>query len=440
MNKKTVLVVDGGGRGAVLVQQYSLSSKVGKILAIPGNDLMQINSHVPVKTYQHLTTTSVKEIVEIAKKEKVDLVDVNQDNAVEVGLVDALAQAGVVVVGPTRAAGQIEWDKAWARDFMKRYKIPHPKYKVCRSEKEGVSFIKQQKEGRWFIKASGLAYGKGALPAETNSEAIERIKQMKKFGKSGETYVIEEWLDGEEFSLFAFCDGNTYKIVGGAQDHKRMYDHDQGDNTGGIGCSSPPLVLTPKILRQTEAKIIKPTIDGLKKEGRDYKGVLYLGGILVKNKPYVIEFNARWGDPEPEVILPGLKGDLFEISQAMANSSLKKISPKLDGLSRVVVSISLHEHPVGKPEKNGWPIYGIDQAAKIKGVSLYGARVRKINGRHFAGSGRLLHITGVGRNVIEAREKAYQAAALIFIKGNNQHYRTDIGWRDVERLRSGHQN
>ena len=433
----TVLVVDGGGRGSALVHKYSLSPRVSKILCIPGNDLNGLNSKKPVKIYPHLATTSVGQIVEICKKEKVDLVDVNQDNAVEAGLTDELIKNGIKAIGPSKLAGQIEWDKAWARDFMKKYKIPQPKYHVCNSQKEGVTYIKKQKEGKWFIKAAGLAFGKGALPAENNKRAIERIKEMNKFGKSGDTYVIEEWLEGEEFSLFALCDGNLYHIVGCAQDHKRMYNWDLGENTGGIGCSTPPLVVAPKVLRETDRNIIKKTVDGLKKEGREFKGILYLGAIIVRGRVYVIEFNARWGSPEAEVLVPAIVNDLFVVSDAMAEGRLSKIHVKVDKKARVAVTLSLRENPTPTNSKVGRRIYGIDQAKLIPGVTLYGARVSKKGNKYYAGSGRLLHIVGEGKNVIEAREKAYQAASLFSVEGNNLHYRTDIGWRDVERLRAG---
>ncbi len=432
--KKTIAVIDASGRGAVLVHKYSVSPHVGKIIAIPGNDLMSFNSKVPVITYQHLTTTSVKEIVKICKKEKVDLVDVNQDNAVEAGVTDVLLKENINVVGPTRMAGQIEWDKAWSRDFMKKYHLPIPAYKVCHSPKEGVAFIKKQKDRKWFIKAAGLAYGKGALPAENNKKAIDRIYEMKKFGEGGRTFVIEEWLEGEEFTTHALCDGKTYKIVKSAQDHKRMYNWDMGENTGGVGCVSPPLIITSKVAKDIDT-IFKKTIDGLKKEGRPFNGILYLGGILVKGKPFVIEFNARWGSPEAEVIVPAIKTDLYKVSEMMSKIKLKSIKVTLDKLTRVAVTISLRENPTGKLGKYGRRIYGIIEASRIKGVTLYRARVIIADRKYYAGSGRILHVVGQGTNVIEAREKAYQAASLISIEGNNQHYRTDIGWRDVERLR-----
>ncbi len=427
--KNTVLVVDGGGRGAALVHKYSLSPYVSKIIAVPGNDLMQVNSSVPVKTYEHLKTTSIKKILEICKKEKVDLVDVAQDNAVEVGLVDKLREQGFNVVGPTRASGQIEWDKAWAREFMKKYEIPHPKFKICKSQKEGIDFVKKHK-GSWFIKASGLAGGKGAFPAENTKEAIEAIKQMSTFGKAGKEFVIEEWIVGEEFSMFAITDGKTFQIIGSAQDHKRLYDGDKGPNTGGIGCSTPPLVVNKKVHKQGEL-IIKKAISGLASEKRPYKGVLYLGGIVVKEKVFVIEFNARWGSPEAEVLVPGIRNDLFELSMDAIQGNLKKSTIKVDGKSRVAVTGSLRPGITVKKRE----LFGVDEVLKLKKVTMYGTRVTKDKNKYFVSSGRLFHIVGEGKNVIEARQRAYDAMSLLYIEGNNLHFRTDIGWRDVQRLR-----
>jgi phosphoribosylamine--glycine ligase len=430
-NKNIVLVVDAGGRGAALIHAYSKSPQVKTLIAVPGNDLMQLNTKKKVITYPHLKTTSVKEIIEICKKKKVTFVDVAQDNAVEAGVTDAVLKEGITCIGPTRAAGQIEWDKAWARDLMKKYNIPHPAYKICTSEQEGLKFLKTQKEGKWFIKANGLAEGKGVIPAENNTQAVDAIKEMKRFGSAGSTYLIEQALIGEEFSLFALCDGKNYKLIGAAQDHKRMFNFDEGPNTGGMGCSSPPLLLTKKIIREIDKKIIKPTLDGLAKEKRPFSGILYLGGMMVKDKPYVIEFNARWGSPEAEAIIPGITSDFFKLNYAAAVGKLNNITPHIDKKSRVAVSLSLRPHPSSRP---GRELYGIDHVKKMKDVILYGARITKKGKRYYAASGRLLFVIGEGVTIAEAREKAYGAISHLFLEGNNLHFRTDIGWRDMERL------
>lgn len=425
-----ILITDGGGRGAALVESYAQSKHVGKILVVPGNDLMQINSGKPVITYQYLKTTGVKEILEICRKEKVDLVDVAQDNAVEAGVSDAVAGIGIPVVGPTKTAGQIEWDKAWARDFMVKYKIPAPKYKIFKSEKEGIDFVKKHPGSKWFVKASGLAEGKGVIPAENASDAISAIKQMQKFGPAGQTFLLEEWLVGEEFSAFALCDGKNFQVVGFAQDHKRVNDGDEGPNTGGMGCVSNPLVVSAKIKDQV-SKIFKEAVQGLNKEKRPYKGVLYLGGMVVEGDVKVIEFNARWGDPEAQVILPSIKNDLYEIDQAVINGEIGKIKIKTDKKVRVGIVGASKGYPIDYSAAKGKIITGLE---KVKGVKIYGAGVKKDGNKYLVNGGRLFCLVGEGRSVIEARKKAYQAMSQISIEGDNLHYRKDIGWRDLKRI------
>jgi phosphoribosylamine--glycine ligase len=436
-SQKTVVVIDAGGRGAVLVDKYAQSPHVGKIIAIPGNDLMHINTTKSVLTHTNLKTTSIKEIVEICIKEKVDLIDVAQDNAVEAGLVDELQKYNFTVVGPTRDAGQIEWDKAWSREFMKRHHIPYPEYVICTTPQQGIDFIEKHPDTPYFIKASGLAEGKGALPAYTTSEAKARIKELERFGESAQTYLIEEWLVGEEFSTYALCDGTSYTIIGSAQDHKRVYNADQGENTGGMGCSAPPLVITPDIEKQIE-NIITQTIHGLYKEGRPYKGVLYLGGIITthNNTPLVkvIEYNARWGDPEAQVIIPSIQTDLYEISIALAKGTIHTMHLETDTISRVVVTAASRGYPSDYATVKGKKIFGLEEALNLPNIKIYPAAIKQKDTAYYASGGRLFYIVGEGQNVIQARKKAYKALSLIYIEGNNLHYRTDIGYHDVERF------
>lgn len=442
--KNTVLVIDGGGRGSALVDKYAQSPHVKKIIAVPGNDLMKINTHKPVETYQKIKTTNTSEILKLCKDKKVNLVDVAQDNAVEAGLVNLLSDNGIFVVGPTKEAGEIEWNKAWARKFGQKYDLPQPFFKICLSENEGIKFLKDQPDQKWFVKTAYLAEGKGALPAKNNKEAIERLKEIKKFKEAGKVFLIEKWLKGdddfaEEFSTFVFSDGKNYKLIGSAQDHKRALNHDKGENTGGMGCSFPPLVLTSEILGKIQKNILDKTINGLRIEGRSYKGVLYLGGMIIRLKgkltPYVIEFNARWGDPEAQVILPGIVNDLFEVSMAIAQGNIKNLKIRTDGKTRIVVTGASKGYPDNYEEVKNKQIYGLKEAKKIDGVKVYGAGIKENHGKYYAHGGRLFYIVGEGKNVIDARQKAYEAMSLISIEGNNLHFRTDIGWRDVERLK-----
>lgn len=449
----TVAVIDGGGRGSVLVDKYAQSPHVKRILAVPGNDLMEVNTDKEVvvfnksnKSYNNpLKTTSVPEILEICEREGVDLVDVAQDNAVEVGLVNELEKKGIPTVGPTKEASQIEWDKAWAREFGDLHKFPQPSFKICLSKEEGIEFLKNQPEQDWFIKAAFLAEGKGALPAHSNQEAAEKIVELqRRFKDAARVFLIEKWLksedgtNGEEFSTFVVSDGEESQIAGNAQDHKRVNNFDEGENTGGMGCSSPPLVLSPDLLFKTE-NIFKKTIAGLRDQGKPYKGVLYLGGMIVREQgllvPKIVEFNARWGDPEAQVVLPGIVNDLFEVSMAIANGDIRSIKLKNDGKARVAVTGASKGYPGNYDAVKNKQIFGLDEVRKLQGVKLYSAAISSDNGTYRANGGRLFYIVGEGTTVIEARERAYGAMSLVHIEGNNLHFRTDIGWRDVQRLR-----
>lgn len=440
----TVIVIDAGGRGSALVDAYAKSPHIDRIIAIPGNDLMQINTTKKVITHQNLKTTSVKEIVEIAKKEQPVFVDVAQDNAIAVGLADALQKEGIKVFGPTQKAGQIEWDKSWARDFGVRHGLPQPAFQSFNSIEAGIEFIKSHSaqqssvgDKQWFIKAAGLAEGKGVLPANNNVEAIEKIKELNEtFRSAAETYLVEEWMVGEEFSSFAISDGENFQIVGSAQDHKRVYDGDTGPNTGGMGCSTPPLVVTSEIMKQVE-EIFTKTIKALSQEGRPYKGVLYLGGIIKQGTSdvYIIEFNSRWGDPEVEVILPSIKTDLYDINMAVIEGDITKVNIETDEKARVAVAAASTGYPIDYSAVKGKKISGLEKVIALPGIKVYGAGVKKIDNNYVINGGRLFYVVGQGRNVIEAREKAYSAMSMISIEDEGLHFRKDIGYRDVERLR-----
>lgn len=428
MQTKTVIVIDGGGRGAALAEAYIKSKKVKKVIAIPGNDLMAFNKNVAI--YPQVKTTNVKKIVKIAQLEKADIVDVAQDDAVANGLVDALRAEGIKTFGPTKLAGQIEWDKAWSRNFMKKLKIPSPKYKVCKSQQEGIEFIKTQKENEWFIKAAGLAAGKGALYAKTNKEALKKIKQMKNFKEAGKIFLIEECLHGEEFSSFAIISNKDFKIVGHAQDHKRVFDRDKGPNTGGMGCSSPPMIITSNIEKQISA-IFKKTVEGLAKLKLPYVGILYLGGMVGgSDKVYVIEFNARWGDPEAQVIIPSIKNDFYNLISNGARGNLPKI--RKDNKYRIVVTAASKGYPGNYSQLVGKEIKGLDKILRNR-ARVFGAGVQMKNKRFIVNGGRLFYVLGEGKNVAEARKKAYNVISLSSIRGGNLHYRKDIGYRDLQR-------
>src|SRR3989344_3828833 len=401
----TVLVIDGGGRGSALVAKYLQSPRVWQVLAVPGNDLMleltAQKASKQVKIFPQLKTTDLKEIKKICKKYKVDLVDVAQDDAVAASVVDELEKSNFAVFGPTKAAGQIEWDKAWARNFMGKNKIPSPSYKICTSPQQGINFIKSQKAQEWFIKASGLAGGKGALYAKDNKQAQDQISQMQNFKDAGKTYLVEECLRGEEFSSFALVDGRNFILIGHAQDHKTVNDGDKGPNTGGMGCSSPPMVITKKIENHIKP-IFKKTTLGLVKISRPYTGILYLGGMIdKKGKVFVIEFNARWGDPEAEVIVPAIENDFFEIAQLTLNGKIKKIKFKKDNLYRVTIAAASKGYPQDYSKAVGKQIHGLEKLLRLgNSIQIFGAGVKKTNGKFTVCGGRLFYVTAADKNVI----------------------------------------
>lgn len=437
--KTIVAIIDAGGRGSALIDSYAKSPEVSELIAIPGNDLMQVNTKKPIRTYPNLKTTSKEEILKICQEFEVTLVDMAQDNAVEAGVADLLRQNGFKVTGPSKETGRLEWDKVWSRDFMVKQDLPIPSYKVCTSKEEGLKFLQTQKNQAWFIKASGLAEGKGVIPARNNEKAVEAIEKMARFGSAGETFLIEQALIGEEFSAFAISDSEGYQYLGSAQDHKRVDDGDLGPNTGGMGCSTPPLVVDNQIKAQID-EIFKKTFAGLKAEGLTYQGILYLGGIVVEGKVFIIEYNARWGDPEVECILPGIKNDWFEVSLAVAENRLSGINIEQDNLSRIVIAACSLGYPEDYSNVRGKEILGLNELIKTPGIKVYGAGTKLVDGKYFAQGGRLFYVVAEGKSVVEAREKAYSALEKVSIPGENDenllHYRTDIGYRDVNRLRT----
>jgi phosphoribosylamine--glycine ligase len=447
MGKEKVAVIGGGGREAALVDKYLQSQHVGSAISIPGNEMMRMGQSKPVEIFKDAKPTDAKTIVQICKENNITFVDVAQDNAVEAGVVDALRTAGIRTLGPTRAAGRIEWSKAFARRFGTELDLPQPKYKICTSEQMGLSYLSEQPESSWFIKADGLCEGKGAFPAKNKKEARERIKEVVNLKNgAGRVYLIEDWLkswndsqkyvNGEEVSLFCISDGKTFKKLGSAQDHKMSHNSDQGKMTGGMGCSTPPLVLD-ELFDKTEADaIFKKTIEGLYHAGTPYTGILYLGGIILKGsfpQLHVIEFNARWGDNEAEVILPGLKSDLFEIGSQTIDGNLNKVKIETDVKSRIVVTGAAKGYPDNYHAAQKKRIFGLEEAMKMEGVKVYGAGIHVYMGNYYTQGGRLFHLVAEGKDVIEAKERAYAAMSRIFIEGNNLHFRDDIGWRDVQR-------
>ncbi len=427
-----ILIVGAGGREHVLAETYSKNKNVEVVFVAPGNDFMTATTP-KIKTLPEIHQLDLEKILVFAKREKVDLVDVAMDDPLSLGAVDLLERHGIQTFGPTKKAAEIEWSKAWSREFMKKYHLPMPEYKVFTSQKDAVAYLKKLPDRPYFVKASGLALGKGALYAGNKIEAIDAVSQMQGFGDAGKAFLIEECMVGEEFSLFAICDGKTYRILGNAQDHKRALDGDQGLNTGGMGCVSPTGVLTPKRIKDIEKTILLPFMRGMREEKRPYTGILYVGGMVTNKGIQLVEFNARWGEPEAEVILTGIKNDYLELVLSATHQVLHKTRIAADNKIRLSIAGCARGYPTDYTAVKNKKIFGLETVMKLPGVSVFGAGMKKTGKMYVVSGGRVFHLVGEGATIQQARERAYAAMSHVFIEGNNLQYRSDIGWREIER-------
>ncbi len=441
-----ILIIGGGGREHALAEAYAKSKRVSHVFVAPGNDFMEV-TNPKIKCVPNVNQLDILGIINFSKKEKIDMVDVAQDEPLAMGVVDSLEKEGIRSFGPTQRAAEIEWNKAWSRSFMKKYNLPIPSFFEFNNQKDAVEFIKTRPEQIYYIKASGLASGKGAIRAENREQAFQAISSMKQFGAAGKTFLIEETMVGEEFSLFALCDGKDYVILGSAQDHKTAYTGDLGPNTGGMGAVSPAGILNSAHLKEVATKILNPFMEGMKKEGREYKGILFLGGMVTRltsshqkggqagqaKSIKIIEFNSRWGDPEAEVILSSIKSDYLELVESAILGKLKKALIKFDKKIRLSVAGCALGYPEDYTKVKNAEISGLKEIEKSLGIKVYGAGIKRINRKYVVNGGRVFHLVAEGENIKEVRKKAYAAMSQISIAGNNLFYRTDIGWREVER-------
>lgn len=429
-----ILVIGSNGREHALAESYAKSKKVKKVFLAPGNGLSDFTN----KKIQNIDIqmSDFSKLLKFAKKEKVSLIDVAQDNIIAQGYVDKFMKAGIKAFGPTQQASQIEWDKEWARNFMEKYKLPIPHFKSFNNKRAAIAYAKKLPNQLLFIKASGLALGKGVIRAENKKQVVDAISQMGQFGKAGETFLIEEGLVGEEFSLFAVCDGKNYKVISVAQDHKTVFEKDKGQNTGGMGSVAKAKIGSKKLIMEVEKKILIPFIKGMQKENRPYSGILYVGGMQTKSGVKIIEFNSRWGDPEAEVILPSIQSDYVNLAFSVLNKQIHKHKFLLDKKIRISIAACSQGYPTDYSQVKGKEIFGISDVLKMPGIALFGSGMRREGKRFFANGGRLFYIVAEGENIIDARKKAYETMSMIYIEDNNLHYRTDIGWRDMARMYS----
>ena len=417
-----ILVVGGGGREHAIVKKLSESRYAPEMFCAPGNGgIAQIATCLPIKA------TDVDGIVNAAIENKMDLVFVAPDDPLMLGMVDALEAKGIRAFGPRQCAAIIEGSKVFSKDLMKKYNIPTAGYEVFEDAEKALEFIRTQNEYPAVIKADGLALGKGVIIAQDYAEAEDAVKSImcdKVFGESGSRVVIEEFLTGPEVSVLAFTDGKTIVPMVSAQDHKRALDNDQGLNTGGMGAFSPSKNYTADVAEECYKAIFKPTMDAMNSENRTFKGVIYFGLMLTPKGPRVIEYNARFGDPETQAVLPRLKTDFVDIINAVIDEKLDEIAIEWDDGAAVCIVLASGGYPV--KYESGKEITGLDSDVfKLDDLFVYHAGTKAENGKIYTAGGRVLGVTATGKTIDEAIAKSY--SALKNISFEKMHYRNDIG-------------
>ena len=418
-----VLVVGGGGREHAICWKLAQSPKVTELYCAPGNaGIAQVATCVPVKA------TDVEGMVKWAKENAMDFVMVAPDDPLALGMVDAMDEAGIPAFGPRANAAIIEASKAFSKALMKKYNIPTAAYETFTELDKALAYIDEQ-GAPIVVKADGLALGKGVVVASTVEEAKQAVREMmedKKFGASGSTVVIEECMVGPEVTVLAFCDGEHLVPMLSSQDHKRVYDGNQGPNTGGMGAFCPSPNYTPEIAEFCQKNIFVPTVEALKAEGRPFKGVIYFGLMLTEKGPKVVEYNARFGDPETQPILSMLDTDLLDIFQACVNGTLDQLDIKWKDGAACCIVLASGGYPIA--HKTGYVISGLD---KVEGATVFHAGTKlDENGSFLNNGGRVLGVTATGADLKDAVAKAY--AACEPITWTDMHKRTDIGkvWVD----------
>ena len=418
-----ILVIGGGGREHTLVWEIVQSPRVEKVFAAPGNA-----GTAAIAENLNLRSTDIEGLGKAAKEKGIDLVVVGPEAPLASGIVDYFDNLGIPVFGPTKAATQIESSKVFARNLMEKYGIPYPKGAVFSSYFEARKYLEEQPLPV-VIKADGLAAGKGVIIADSLTEAhkaLSEIMETKIFGSAGARVIIDEYVRGREVSLIAFTDGKTVSPMVPACDYKKIGDNDRGPNTGGMGSYSPPGFFSTGMTEKVARDILVPTVKAMAEEGIPYKGVLYAGLMIVDGEPVVLEFNARFGDPETQVILPLLKTDLVDILVGVVQDNLDRV--KVEWSSEACVGVVVASAGYPGNYKTGFPIRGIDSVDKDVLVFHAGTRLGN-DGIIYTDGGRVLTVAGMGKDMAKAREKVYGNIANIYFEGC--YFRKDIALREV---------
>ncbi|MBX3514713.1 MAG: phosphoribosylamine--glycine ligase [Xanthobacteraceae bacterium] len=417
-----VLLIGSGGREHALAWKLAASPLLTKLYAAPGNPGIAEDAEiVALKTDNHAA------VIAFAKEKKIDLVVVGPEAPLTAGLADDLIAAGVKVFGPQKIPATLEGSKSFTKRLCAENNIPTAAFIETKSREAARAHI--EKHGAPIVlKADGLHAGKGVIVAMDKAEALLAVDQVFAMGGNAPV-VIEEFLDGEEASYFCFVHGEQVLPLASAQDHKRVFDNDQGPNTGGMGAYSPAPVFTKEIEQEVLEKIVRPTARALSKAGTPYSGVLYIGLMITKDGPKLIEYNVRFGDPECQVLMPRMKDDLLTLMLATANGELDKSSVRWRDEVAITVVFANQGYPGSY--KSGAEIRGIEKANAIEGVTVFHAGTKRDGDKILSNGGRVLNVTALGKSVTEARERAYRAIGLI--DWPQGFYRSDIGWRAIER-------
>lgn len=420
-----ILVVGSGGREHALIKKLKESPSCGRIICAPGNGGIAAEAETA-----DVKATNIQGMVALAKEKKVGLAVIAPDDPLVLGMADAMEEEGIPAFGPSRLAARLEGSKLFAKNLMKEHGIPTANFVSFDRSSEAAAYIRKNKKYPIVVKADGLALGKGVLICQDEQQALDAVASImeeKRFGRSGDKIVVEEYLTGPEVSVLCLTDGKTIKPMVSSMDHKRAYNDDAGPNTGGMGTIAPNPYYTEEIAETCMQRIFLPTIRAMQELGCPFKGCLYFGLMLTEKGPYVIEYNCRFGDPETQVVLPLLEGDLIELMLACRNGNLDQVPMSIKpGAAACVVMAS-----GGYPGKyaTGLPITGLDAAGGCNGVSVVHAGTRLDRGKFYTAGGRVLGIVATGDSLQDALLTAYAATTQIQFPG--RHFRQDIGRKAV---------